>query len=331
MRPSLAANQDSFCQGSEMSAVSRRLEVLALLQAHPGITAPALAERLGVTERTARRDVAGLRDLGYRIDGEAGRAGGYRLGPGREMPPLLLDADEVAAVAVGLRTAVAVDGLETAAVTALAKLTRVVPSRWQPRLRALADVEALPDGSPRRSASRDVLVPLALACRAGEAVRLRHRRNGTGPPRPVEAQPYRLVAVRRRWYLVARPRGSDAWLTYGVDRIDAVQPLGVPLPAGPPPPPDAVAFVADALAHGPWRHRIRVRVYTSADLVRELVDSTVATVVDDGDHCELRFGADDLDWAARWLTYLNLDLDVVEPPALADRLRTLGRWLADRY
>src|SRR5690242_12740636 len=118
------------------STASRRLETLSLLQTHPGISAVRLAERLGVTERTTRRDIAELRALGYRIDAEAGRAGGYRLAHGRTMPPLLLDADEVAAVALGLRTAVGVEGLETAAVTALAKLSQVVPPRWQPRLAA---------------------------------------------------------------------------------------------------------------------------------------------------------------------------------------------------
>lgn len=307
-----------------MTAVSRRLDILALLQARPGISAAALATRLGVTERTARRDVAHLRELGYFIKGESGRSGGYRLGPGREMPPLLLDADEVAAVAVGLRTAVAAVGLETAAVTAFAKLTRIVPAKWRTRLSALGEVEALPDSRDRRVAG-DVLVSLALACRAGEGVRIRHR------SRPVEVQPHRVVTVRRRWYLVACPRGSSSWLTYGVDRIEAVQPLGVPVPVPQPPPDDAVAFVTAALAHGPWRHEVRIRVYTSGDLVREMVDPTVATVVDDGDHCELRFGTDDLDWAARWLTYLNLDLDVIGPTALADRLRGLGRWLAARY
>lgn len=311
-----------------MSVLARRLEILALLQAHPGLPAPALAERLGVTERTARRDVAHLRELGYHIEGEAGRAGGYRLGPGREMPPLLLDADEIAAVAVGLRTAVAVSGLETAAVTAFAKLDRVIPARWRTRLSALAHVEAQPERG--RSARQDVLVPLALACRASEGVRIRHRRNGTGDLRAVEAHPHRLVTLRRRWYLVACPRGSTTWLTYGVDRIESVQPLGVPVPA-PEPPPDAVGFVADALAHGPWRHRVRVRVHTSGDLVRELVDPSVAAVVDDGDVCELRLGADDLDWAARWLVYLNLDADVLEPPELQNRLRALGGWLVERY
>jgi predicted DNA-binding transcriptional regulator YafY len=310
------------------STASRRLETLALLQTHPGISAPRLAERLGVTERTTRRDIAELRELGYRIDAEPGRTGGYRLAHGRTMPPLLLDADEVAAVALGLRTAVAVEGLETAAVTALAKLTQVVPARWQPRLAALADVQALPAPS-RRRAGRDVLVAAALACRTNEAIRIRHRRTERGQATPTDVQPHRLVTLRRRWYLVACPRGGTDWLTYAVDRIDHVQPLGTRLPA-PDPPADAPALVADSLAHGPWRHRVRVRVHTEAELVRELVDPTVVAVVTAGDECELRFGTDDLDWAARWLAYLNVDFDVVEPPALDDALRAFGTWLAGR-
>jgi predicted DNA-binding transcriptional regulator YafY len=312
-----------------MRTANRRLEILSLLQTHPGISATRLADRLGVTERTTRRDVAQLRELGYRIDAEPGRTGGYRLAHGSTMPPLLLDKDEVAAVAVGLRTAVAVAGLDTAAVTALAKLTQVVPARWHARMAALADIQALP-GSTRRRAGHEVLVPAALACRSGEAIRIKHRRAESAHAVPVDVQPHRLVTLRRRWYLVACPKGAENWLTYAVDRIEHVQPLGTRYPT-PDPPADAAALVADTLAHGPWRHRVRVRVHTEGDLVRELVDATVATVVDVGDECELHFGTDDLDWAARWLAYLNLDLDVVEPAALTDRLHTFGRWLAARY
>lgn len=313
----------------QMGTASRRLETLTLLQTHPGISATRLADRLGVTERTTRRDVAQLRELGYRIDAEPGRTGGYRLAHGRTMPPLLLDADEVAAVALGLRTAIAVEGLETAAVTALAKLTQVVPLRWHARLAALADIQSLP-AQPRRRAERDVLIPAALACRANEAIRIRHRRAEHTEATPTDVQPHRLVTLRRRWYLVACPRGATEWLTYAVDRIDQVQPIGTRFPS-PSPPADAAALVAATLAHGPWRHRVRVQVHTSADLVRELVDPTVATVTDGEDECELHFGTDDLDWAARWLAYLNLDLDVIEPPELNDHLRAFGRWLIERH
>ncbi|ASR37877.1 DNA-binding protein [Prauserella marina] len=323
--------RDEFPDRRPVRTTSRRLEVLALLQAYPGISAPRLAARLGVTERTARRDVAQLREIGYRIEGEPGREGGYRLGPGRAMPPVPLDADEVAAVAIGLRTAAGVAGLETAAVTALSKLTKLtgaVPARWHTRLAALGKVEAQEGRSPR-AADRDVLITVAIACGAGEAIRIKHRARGAA--KAVDVLPHRLVALRRNWYLVAATRDALEWRVYALDRIAEAQPLGIRLPV-PDPPSDAVAFVTGTLADGPWRHAVRVRVYTSADLVRELVDPSVATVAagDEGE-CELRFGTDDLGWAARWLTYLNLDIDVLEPEALADELRALGGWLAERY
>jgi predicted DNA-binding transcriptional regulator YafY len=115
-----------------------------------------------------------------------------------------------------------------------------------------------------------------------------------------------------------------------MSRITDVRPLGTRLPA-PGPPDDAPAFVAHALAHGPWRHRVRVRLHTSVDIAQELIDPFVGDLSDDGGSCMLSLGTDDLDWAARWLTYRNVDFDVVDPPELEHRLHSLGRWLADRY
>ncbi|MBK8437361.1 MAG: WYL domain-containing protein [Austwickia sp.] len=303
-----------------MSATGRRLTALALLQAHPGITAERLAIRLGVTERTVRRDVAHLRDLGYRVDAEPGRYGGYTLASGSAMPPLLLDAEEALAVALGLRTAVGVEGLEPAAVTALAKLTETVPSRLRARLQAVAATETV-SRSDERATDAGTLATLALACRAGEAVRFRHG------DRARDAQPHRLVRAAERWYLVACERGTDRWLTYAVDRVSDARPLGIHLPA-PPPPENAASFVTEALAHGPWRYRVRVRIHTSADLVQQLVDPTVGTIsAEDEDCCLLTMGTDDLDWAARWLIYRNLDFDVLEPPELTRHIHDLGLWL----
>ncbi|GAB7191845.1 YafY family protein [Kineococcus sp. NUM-3379] len=316
------------------SATGRRLEVLAVLQARPGTTAGELARRLGVTERTARRDVAHLRDLGYRIDSEPGRSGGYTLAAGSAVPPLVLDADEALAVAVGLRATTGVADLGPAAVTALAKLTGGLPRRLRPRLEALAATEtpaAGTEGGDPRAADPDVLVTLALACRAGEAVRLRTRRQGTGAGGARDVQPHRLVLTAGRWYLVACTRGEPSWRVHALDRIGGALPLGTRFPV-PPPPRDAPAFVTETLAQGPWRHRVRVRLFTSGDLARRLVPATVGRVEDDGDdECVLTLGTDDLDWAARWLVQRNVDFDVLEPPELADRLAGLGRWLAQRY
>lgn len=310
------------------SPTGRRLQTLAILQSNPGISAGRLAECLSVTERTARRDVEHLRELGYRIDAEAGRFGGYTLSSGTASPPLVLDADESLAVALGLHSSVGVGGLTPAAVTALAKLTEAMPARLRGRFEAVAAAETV-DGDEARSADAGVLVALALACRAGEGVRLRHRRRSDEPGRARDVQPAQLVRSGGRWYLVGNERGTDRWQAYALDRISEVRPLGTRFKA-PPPPHDAAAFVAEGLAHG-WRHSVRVRVYLSGDEVRKMVRPSVGSITDEGDDCILSLGADDLDWAARWLVYLNVDFDVLEPAELIDRLHALGTWVAARY
>jgi len=312
-----------------VTPTGRRLETLALLQANPGISADRLVSRLGMTQRTARRDIAHLRELGYRIDAEPGRYGGYTLASGKTMPPLVLDGDEALAVALGLRITLGVEGLGLAAVTALAKITETVPARLRPRLAAIAAAAEAPAEATRRTVP-GVLVALALACRASEAVSFRHRRGASGPGRPRDAQPHRLVNLRGRWYLIACERGSGQWRTYALDRVSEVRPLGTRLRV-PSPPENASTFVAQALAQGPWQHRIRARLHTSGDLARQFIDPTIGDIRDDGESCILTLGTDDLDWAARWLTYRNFDFDVLGPPELEHRLHALGCWLAARY
>lgn len=313
-------------------ATGRRLEILTLLQAQPGITAGALARRLGVTERTARRDVGLLRDLGYRIEAHAGRAGGYWLAPGTSSPALMLNEDELLAVALGLRATTGVPHDGTAALTALSKVAAIVPARLRFRLGALSGI-AQADAADRpadRPVDAAVLVTLALACRQQEAVRVR---------RPVDEhartlQPWQLVHAATRWYLVAVERGKKEWRTWALDRIEAVELLGTRLPV-PPTPEDAAAFVTRSLARG-RRHQLRLRVNAPADLLRRRVPATVAEVVESEDiggedTCELRLATDELPGAARWVVSLGLEVDVIEPDELRVELAALGSLLTERY
>lgn len=311
-----------------MTPTERRLEVLAVLQARPGTTAPALAERLAVSERTARRDVEHLRRIGYGIAGESGRHGGYALSGGK-LPPLLLDAEEAAAVALGLTSDLGVAGLELAAGTALAKLTEAAPARARPTLTAVGGATQA-DADDRSTVSSRVLLALAHACREGRSVRLRQRADGRGDEHRRHVQPLRLVRAGGRWYLVACAAGRNAWSAYAVARITRVEAGGPALPT-PPPPTDAAAFVRETLATGPRRHRVRVRLHTSGDLARTLVAPTAGTVADEGASCVLTLGTDDLDWAARYLVYLNIDFDVLAPVELTATLHRLGDWLARRH
>ena len=152
---------------------ARLLRLLSLLQARPSWTAGELAERLGVTDRTIRRDVSRLRDLGYPVDAEPGPGGGYQLGRGGALPPLLLDDDEAVAVAVGLRSAAdgSVRGLDDATVSALAKLDQVLPARLAARVLAVHGATAELVGRDPDRVDAELLVALAQACRAGERVR----------------------------------------------------------------------------------------------------------------------------------------------------------------
>jgi predicted DNA-binding transcriptional regulator YafY len=310
-----------------MTPTERRLEILAILQAWPGTTAVTLAERFGVSERTARRDVEHLRRIGYGIEGEAGRYGGYALAGGTKLPPLLLDADEAAAVALGLTGDLGVAGLELAAGTALAKVTESAPARARGTLTAVAAMTQA-DSDPRHHGSSRVLLALAHACRQGSPVHLRHRRFGAEHRRHV--QPYRLVKVGTRWYLVAYTAGREEWSVYAVARILRVDPVGGRL-SPPPPPPDAAEFVRAFLATGPAGHRVRVRLHTSAGLARELVRPATGTITEEGRSCLLSLSTDDLDWAARYLVYLNVDFDVLAPTELATALHDLGDWLSRRH
>ena len=210
---------------------ARLLRLLSLLQARRDWTSTELATRLGVSTRTIRNDVGRLRGLGYPVYARPGVAGGYRLGTGAALPPLLLDDEEAVAVAVGLRTAASgsIAGIEETSVRALAKLQQVLPSRLRRRVSAF-QAYALPIPSRGPQADPDVLTVIAGACRDHERLRFDYRaHSGAASRRAVE--PYRLVNYQQRWYLVAWDTERHARRTFRVDRIKPRTPAG-PLSPG---------------------------------------------------------------------------------------------------
>ncbi|WP_205325432.1 YafY family protein [Glycomyces sp. YM15] len=204
----------------------RALALLNLLQSHRHWPAPELAERLGVTVRTVRRDVERLRGLGYRIDSTVGVHGGYRLEAGASLPPLLLSDEEAVAIAIGLRL-VAVGRLQRGAefaLSVLAKLEQVLPTRLRRRVSALAPgLHGVHGGGGISSA---VLTDLALACRDRERVRLGYLPSG-GARQERRVEPQALIPVGGDWYLVCWDLDRADWRTFRVDRLAAVEPLRV--------------------------------------------------------------------------------------------------------
>jgi predicted DNA-binding transcriptional regulator YafY len=198
---------------------NRVLALLNLLQSHRQWSGHELAERLGVTGRTMRRDVERLRELGYRIEATRGAAGGYRLEAGAQLPPLLLTDGEAVTMAIGLRL-VASQGLadgEQTTLSALAKFEQVLPSALRRRVSALAQVVRA--RAPRGEVvSPELLGQLALVCRDAERIRFRYTA-GTGVESRRIVEPHSVVSAGGRWFLVGWDLDRTAWRTFRVDRM----------------------------------------------------------------------------------------------------------------
>ncbi|MEQ3554109.1 YafY family protein [Pseudonocardia nematodicida] len=308
-----------------METSARLLRLLGLLQVPRDWTGPALAERLEVDVRTVRRDVDKLRTLGYPVHSTPGTAGGYRLGAGAALPPLLLDDDEAVAVAVGLRTAAggSVSGIEETSVRALAKLEQVLPNRLRRRVAALGTAtETLAGRGPTVDA--DDLSALAAACRDRERVRFDYVAGDGGETRRI-VEPAGLVHTGRRWYLVAWDTDRDDWRTFRVDRMRLKLPAGPRFPPRDPPEGGVAAHAQRGISSGAYPYRARVVMQASAEQVGEWVTPASGTVTDLGDgRCELVLGAWTLDSLGVWLGAFGVDFQVLEPPELIEHLDVLA-------
>jgi predicted DNA-binding transcriptional regulator YafY len=299
---------------------ARLLALLSLLQQRREWSGPELADRLEVGPRTIRRDVEKLRDLGYPIEAAPGIAGGYRLAAGAQMPPLLLDDAEAIAVAVGLRSSASgsIAGIEESSVRALAKIEQILPDRLRDRVRALGDATStFRVEGPQIDA--DDLALIAAACRDGLRLRFSYTaKGGEGTSREVE--PAAVVHTGWRWYLVAYDLGRDDWRTFRVDRI-----AGRPRTAGrgtrrEVPGSDAAAFVKQSIRGGDGEiPRGRIRLRAPADVIGSRVPARYASVAPDGpDACIVTTTGR---WTREflvWMSLMDADLTVLEPPELAE-------------
>jgi predicted DNA-binding transcriptional regulator YafY len=307
---------------------ARLLRLLSLLQARRDWTSTELATRLGVTTRTIRSDIGRLRGLGYPVEARPGVAGGYRLGTGGALPPLLLDDEEAVAIAIGLRTAAggSIAGIEETSVRALAKLQQVLPVRLRRRVSALQSY-TLPVPSPGPQVDPDVLTVISAACRDHERLRFDYRaHSGAASRRSVE--PYRLVNDRRRWYLVAWDTDRHDWRTFRVDRIRPQVPAGPRFtPRALPPDQEIAAQVARGVAQTTWRYRARVIVHAPAAHVRARLPIPVEVKPLGEDRCAFEPGSDHPELLALYLGMLGADFTVADSPELVAALRMLiGRY-----
>ncbi|GLF95077.1 helix-turn-helix transcriptional regulator [Streptomyces yaizuensis] len=303
-----------------ISTSARLLRLVSLLSARPSWTCGELADHMAVTERTVRRDVARLRELGYGVESDPGPWGGYRLRAGSRMPPLVLDDEEALAVAVGLREAAlsGVLGGDQAALSALLKLRQVLPPRIADRVGAMDAAFVHAPGPDEPQIASGMLLALATACRRGERTHLSYRdRKGRATARDVD--PYRLVRTGRRWYFVARDVTRGEWRTFRADRVARVQPTGQAVELLDP--PDPVLLVSRSIATGRYPLYATVRLPLPMDQALRLVPPSVGTHRPDGpDATIVDIGGPDADGLAGYLLGLAAPLRVLSPDEVREAL-----------
>jgi len=303
---------------------ARLLRLLSLLQARPTWTGAALTSRLEVTDRTLRRDVDRLRSLGYPVHSTSGPAGGYMLGAGASLPPLMLDNDEGLAVAIALHGASSdVEGVAEAGQRALAKIDQVLPSRLRKRLDALrASIVRVPDRAPKVELA--IVDTLAAACAEHRVVRLGYR-DAAGRTSRRDVEPHRLVLVGRRWYLAAWDRGKRDWRTFRVDRVAPPVALAAGFVPRPTPDDDVAAYVTRSVATGAYRFQARVVLHVPVDVARKAIPPAYGTVTAiDAQRCRLVSGTSSLDGTVFWLGLSGFRFTVEDPPELARRVREVA-------
>jgi predicted DNA-binding transcriptional regulator YafY len=304
---------------------ARLLALLSLLQTQREWSGAELAERLEVGPRTVRRDVDRLRRLGYPVQATRGVAGGYRLGAGAAVPPLLLDDEEAVAVAVGLRTAasVGVSGIEETSVRALAKLESLLPARLRRRVGALgAATIAYPGTGPAVDA--ETLAVIAAAARDHERLRFRYRGRDDRDARRV-VEPLRLVHTGRRWYLVAWDVDRGDWRTFRVDRMRSRPAPDRRFEPREPPAQDLGAYVAQGISSTRDRWQARVVLHAPLAEVERRVPAQWGTLEAlDESRTLLRTGADWLGGLAVYVANIGFDFEVLEPPEFVDQVAELA-------
>ncbi|MFI0773484.1 helix-turn-helix transcriptional regulator [Streptomyces sp. NPDC021212] len=320
---------------------ARLLSLLSLLQARRDWPGALLAERLGISPRTVRRDVDRLRELGYPIVAFKGPDGGYRLDAGATMPPLLFDDEQAVALAVALQIAATSGaGIEEAAVRALNTVRQVMPARLRHRIDAL-QVTAVerPAVRPEPRVDGSVLVALGAAVHAHEVLRFdyapthpREVADSGVPAPPRRVQPHHLVTRGGRWYLVAWDLDREDWRTFRADRITPRTPTGPRFTPRDLPGGDVAAFVSARFrgsdGSGDWPCRGEVILgLPAADVSRHLRDGVVEAL--GPNRCRLVLGSWSWIGLASDIGKFDADIEVVGPAELRSAFAHLARRYAD--
>jgi len=327
-RRTIAMTQPSY-------PTTRVLALLELLQTYGRLSGPELSRRLGVGERTVRRYMILLADLGIPIEAGRGRAGGYRLRPGYKLPPLMFSEDEALALVLGLLV-VRQSGLAGTSADvegALGKVERVMPDALRARVRAVREAVVLTGAARDARPAGTTIGVLSEAAHRRRRVRLRYRsRQGEETTREVDV--YGVVCLEGTWYAAGYDHLRGDLRTFRLDRVRDARLRDESFT--PPADVDALAYVERALATMPGALPVEVLLETTLKEARRLVPAAYATL-EETPRGVLARGQmqdqQDVGMLAHTLAGLGCPVLVLQPPELRDELRALARhaaWLAER-
>ncbi|GAA3612537.1 WYL domain-containing protein [Nonomuraea rosea] len=318
---------------------SRLLRLLSLLGARPTWSGRELADRLGISTRTLRRDVESLRDLGYPVQALKGPDGGYLLGAGGRLPPLLLDDEQAVAVAVALQTTpTSVAGIDDAVARALTSIKQVMPAHLR------AEVDAMHLTAIRNSwefpappIASSTLKAVGYAVRNGHLLRFDYLAPDSRRPHPndpdftppLRVEPHHLVMWAGRWYLVAYTPATEAWGIYRVDRIHAHAPTGTPFRRRELSEPSVAQYVMTSHDRGDtpaqWPCLGTVLMELPPDVVARWAPG--GSVIEYVTPTQTRITLGAWSWAgiAGLLATFDADITIVGPDELKDACRVIAR------
>jgi predicted DNA-binding transcriptional regulator YafY len=309
----------------ETSPTARALLCLELLQDNPGITAGRLAEKLGISDRAARRYVAILRDADIPIESVRGPCGGYRVGRGLRLPPLRFSAAEALSLVMALLDGhhEVRDATDTVG-SALGKIVRALPEPVAAQAEALRRTTApAPDRSAARPEPRTTTA-LVQACSHHRQVRFRYR-SEAGAELLLEVDPWAIVVRHGRWYLLCQSHTTRARRAYRIDRVRDVEELDKTFT--PPPGLDSVAELEEHLAVG-WEYQTEVVIEAAVEEVARCLPRTLGRLESsDAATTRLTGSTSNPSWYAKQLLEIPARYRILGCPELQKAARVLGQRL----
>jgi predicted DNA-binding transcriptional regulator YafY len=307
----------------DTSPTSRALLALELLQGSPGISAERLGERLGVSERAARRYVAILREAGVPVESARGPYGGYRVGRGLRLPPLMFSAEEALGLVMAVMEAHGRASGDDPVATAVGKMVRVLPENVARPFEALRSVAARrTDPAPPHPETTATLVRASAdqrRVRIGYAL-------GPHRERTLQVDPWAVVVRHGRWYVLGWSHAADARRMYRIDRVTSVDVL--PERFEPPEGLDPLAALEEQMSQG-WPYAVEVVLDAPIDEVRPWIARSLGRLeaVDDG-HTRLVGTTENRYWYATEIAEFPVPYKVVGGPEIRDAVRDLAARLS---